>query len=637
MLQALPDLSCPLAGVPGTAYRGFGRDGLVVAVPDRLTLEAEPDGRPRLLLTLIRGGGVATSTGGRLELGLSIEADLAGIGRVLAARAASEPGKLQLLSVQNVPSGHERIDFAVPAIVVVEQTISIDPLSTARSMRHGAIDDVVKRLEIPPVPTGRQRLALAANLPEPIAGLQALVADFRAPELLPFRPLAVAVSVSLEAPERRAVAELRLAPGEQLAGEVRLRAVVARNGQAVEIAGPWRAMQRADVLLGPADFGAPLIVLRVSPALTALAVVEAIAAGTVVARLDTATRMTAIPLTEQGLRLLARPLAEGRDIDIELGGKKRLDLDVATLPGFGAHRAQLVTADATPFIVEWQADGETGQEPLSIRLGADRAVADIGWIAASLFRPGVIWRAVRDGTPGPWSAPVLPQDGLVIRIGGTIPMDDHEEPLVIDGIKIVAKNGDRRVWSYMPPHPSLERGPGGAPMLTVIEAGATAFLQCTARVALYEEARTALLARLQEIEPQAERLEAAPLSVERVALEVKTGSTWVAVAESKSSGMPPWTAALAATLAPDSLAAIKSALAGEQERARLRAWIVLPGSSATFRRSAAAGEVRVETPTGTASARFTATADASSPAGTATALELSADIADFFPTGESNR
>ena len=121
-------------------------------------------------------------------------------------------------------------------------------------------------------------------------------------------------------------------------------------------------------------------------------------------------------------------------------------------------------------------------------------------------------------------------------------MDDHEEPLVIDGIKIVAKNGDRRVWSYMPPHPSLERGPGGAPMLTVIEAGATAFLQCTARVALYEEARTALLARLQEIEPQAERLEAAPLSVERVALEVKTGSTWVAVAESKSSGMPPWTA-----------------------------------------------------------------------------------------------
>jgi hypothetical protein len=793
MLPALPDLSYPLAGVPGTAYRGFDRDGLVVAVPDRLRLEAEPDGRPRLLLTLLRSGGVAASSGGRLELGLSIESDVEGIGRALAAqgtpvslvvadvedgvltleavlgpltptllappqmlppdlltrarvvvelsaeaagiaarliedamlpleatmrlafravaprlplaatynpravaerlaarlgegkvvtmadfesaiealltgpevvvagdlqaidpqlwartaalrlrdrfaaRATSEPGKLQLLSLQSVPSGREQIDFAAPAAVVVEQTMSIEPLSTVRSMRHGVIDDVVKRLDLPPLPTGRQRLDLSANLPEPIAGLQALVADFRAPELPPFRPLAVSLSVSLDAPERRAAAELRLAPGEQLAGEVRLRAIIARNGQAVEIAGPWRAIQRADVLLGPADFGAPLLVLRASPVLTALAVVEAVAAGTVVARLDTATRMTAIPLTEQDLRILARPLAEGHEIAIELGEKKRLDLDVATLPGFGAHRAQFVTAETQPFIVEWQADGETGQEPLSVRMGADRTVAEIGWIAVSPFRPGVIWRTVRDGTPGPWSAPVLPQDGLVIRIEGRTPMDDREKPIIIDGVKIAAKNGDGRAWSYVPPRPELERGPGGAPMLTVIEAGATAFLQCTARVALHEEARRALLARLKEIKPKAETLEPAPLSVERIALEVKTGSTWVVVTESKSSGMPPWTAALAATLAPDPLAAIKSALAGEKERARLRAWIVLPGSPAAFRRSTAAGEVRLETPTGAASARFAATADASSAAGAATALELGVDLADFFPAGESKR
>jgi hypothetical protein len=379
------------------------------------------------------------------------------------------------------------------------------------------------------------------------------------------------------------------------------------------------------------------MVLRASPALTALAVVEAVADGTVVARLDTTTRMTAIPLTAQTLHLLVRPLAEGREITIEPGEKKRLDLDVATLPGFGAHRAQLVTADAQPFIVEWQADGETGQEPLSVRLGADRMVAEIGWIAASPFRPGVIWRAVRDGTPGPWSAPVLPQDGLVIRIEGRTSMDDRKETRVIDGVKIAAKNGDGRAWSYVPPRPCLEHGPGGRPMLTVIEAGGTAFLQCTARLALHEEARSVLLARLKEIEPTAETLEPAPLSVERMALEVKTGSTWVVVAESKGSGLPPWTAALAATLAPEPLAAIKSAVAGEKGHARLRAWIVLPAAPATFRRATAAGEVRLETPTGAASARFAATADASSAAETATALELGADIADFFPTGESKR
>jgi hypothetical protein len=174
-------------------------------------------------------------------------------------------------------------------------------------------------------------------------------------------------------------------------------------------------------------------------------------------------------------------------------------------------------------------------------------------------------------------------------------------------------------------------------MLQVIEAGSTAFLQCTARIALHEEARAALLARLQEKRPQARTLEAAPLAVERITLEVMTGHDWVTVAESKGSGTPPWTAALAATLAAGQLAAIKSAVAGERKRARLRAWIVLPGSPAAFRRSETRSEARIKTPTGAASASFTASANASAPAGAATALELSADIADFFPTGESKR
>jgi hypothetical protein len=208
-------------------------------------------------------------------------------------------------------------------------------------------------------------------------------------------------------------------------------------------------------------------------------------------------------------------------------------------------------------------------------------------------------------------------------------MKEREASFVIDGIELQQKDNGR-AWLYVPRRPTLERGQSGAPMLQVIEAGSTAFLQCTARVALHEDARAALLASLKKKQPKAETLEAAPLSVERMALEVRPDSTWVTVAESKSSGMPPWTAALAATLAPGPLAAIKSALAGERARARLRAWIVLPGSPAAYRRSAAAGEVRLETPAGAASARFTATADASSAAGAATALELVADIADFF-------
>ena len=216
-------------------------------------------------------------------------------------------------------------------------------------------------------------------------------------------------------------------------------------------------------------------------------------------------------------------------------------------------------------------------------------------------------------------------------------MKDREESLVIDGIELQPKDVAGCAWTYVPLRPALERGQSGAPMLQVIEAGSTAFLQCTARVALHEEARAALLTSLKKKQPQAETLEAAPLSVERIALEVMTGNDWVAVAESKGSDLPPWTAALAATLASGQLAALKSALAGEKKRARLTARIVLPGASASFRSAKAAGEARIKTPTGAASMRFSATADESSPASQATRRNLAADIADFFPPGKSNR
>ena len=297
-----------------------------------------------------------------------------------------------------------------------------------------------------------------------------------------------------------------------------------------------------------------------------------------------------MPLTDARLRIVARPFAGGREIEVELGAKRRLDLDSATLPGFGAHRAHVVTDETRPIAVEWRPDGDDEETPLSIHIGAGHGVAEIGWISASPFRPGVVWRVVRDGTPERWSAPVPPQDGLVIEIGGRAAMDTREEPLVVDGISIEARSGDGRMWNYIPERPTIQTGPGGTPMLTVLEAGATAFLQCTVQVGLDDAVCNALLTRLKEKRPQAESLEAAALSVERIALEAKIGSEWQVVAEGKGSGLPPWTAALMATLEPGTLAAIKAAVAGQTDCARRGRGLSLPGSTAAFRRAEFVGE-----------------------------------------------
>jgi hypothetical protein len=782
MLQNLPDLGLPIPGVPGIAYRAFDRDGVVIAIPDRLILEAQPDGTPSLLLTLIRGGGTSATTGGRLELGLSIESDLEGIGRVLidesipasvavvdfesgvltvearlgpvapvrfgpplmlppdlltrarivvelsadaaaiaskivedstlpvdavmrvafravppriplalkydpravaeriaargemtltpedfdraidallagpeitcegdpeaidpvlraravglrlrdrfAVRTESDAGFLQLIPPDQVPSGHERIDMAEPSMVVVERSMMLDPLSEARSMRQGNIDDLVRRIEVPPVPTGRQRVSVSANLPEPVAGLQALVADLNAPAVPPFRPVPFTVSASLDPPDRRHDVELRLSPGEPLNFDARLRAVVARNDQLLEITGPWRTSQRSSVLLGSADFGAPLLVVRASRALTALAVLDVMAGDAVITRLDGQSPVAAIPMTGERMTVVARPLGGGLTIEINPEDKKRLDLDVATLPGFGAHRAQLRTAESKPILVEWRPEGEQDVSPQGVRMGPDRSAVEIGWIAASPFRPGMLWRVTRGGSPGPWSEPVLPRDALVIDVDGRDVMENPQKSRVIDGIELKTKDASGRAWTYVPVRPSLQTNETGVPMLQVIEAGPVAFLQCTARVALNEDARAALLANLRKQDPEAETLEPAPLSVERIALEAKTTDEWKTIAESKGSGSPPWTAALSVSLAPDQLAAIRSASEGEKDRARLVARMTLQGAPASYRRTESAADARIQTPAGTASAGFAAAAETSSAANPGEVRNLAVDLAD---------
>ena len=84
MLDGLPDLAAPLPSTSGRVFRAFGTAGLAVAVPDRLVLQRRVDGSPVLLLTVLRG---PAGTGGRFELGVTLDADLDGVGRDLLGLA----------------------------------------------------------------------------------------------------------------------------------------------------------------------------------------------------------------------------------------------------------------------------------------------------------------------------------------------------------------------------------------------------------------------------------------------------------------------------------------------------------------------------------------------------------------------
>jgi hypothetical protein len=209
-----------------------------------------------------------------------------------------------------------------------------------------------------------------------------------------------------------------------------------------------------------------------------------------------------------------------------------------------------------------------------------------------------------------------------------------QQPVVIDGITLEPASADGQQWMYVPSGPVLELGPRDTPMLSVIEAGPVAFLQCTARVALSDAARARLLARLQEVRPAATTLDVAPISVERVALELKTAEGWNRLADSRSSGMPPWTAALSATLNPAALMAIKSAVAGKPGYIRLTARIVRTPMPAVYRQVTSTGTTRVDSSYGASSSSFAAATYHASPASPALALDLDTDVAKFFRKGD---
>lgn len=599
---------------------------------------AEVEGDPQALDAAQRARVLGLRLGARLAVPVAAEA---------AEGPAATSGGWQLRPAQDVMAGLERLDLAAPALVRVELGLALDQAAAAQALSRIAPAARVRRIELPPLPLGRERLDVELNLPEPNAGLSGLCADLRLPAALPWRPQPVSASASLDTPDRRAELLLQTAPGEAPSGERRLRGWRARDGSAVEWAGAWRPWAGGALRFGPDDLPMPLRRVRATPALLAQARVEihvggwheAAAPDTAApvdgpaAVLDRGHPEISLPVDEdESWRLELRPLDGGAPIVIQPGARRRLDLDLATLPGFGLHEALFRCSVPAPRLIEWRADADDAAVQ-TLRLGAERRESRVSWLAASPFRPGLRWRrapplgAAAD-TEAPWSAPLAPADGLCIDLDEETPMKPPPASLDLEGLRLQPLDDDGRIWCYRPAQPAFELDPAGRPQFKLIEAGGVAFLQCTARLALDEPRRAALLARLRLQQPQAASIEAEPLDVQRIALERPAGDGgWQSIAESRGSGMAPWTAALAATLDAGALQAIRRALQGERASARLLVQARLPAAPRVERRSEALHETRIDTRSDgvAASLNLRSTRRASTGGGTA------ADAADAVP------
>ena len=542
-------------------------------------------------------------------------------------------------------------DLSEPVEAVRVHLLRFDPIGLVRAaVSGGGLDRLITERELPELDAGFVTMLVTANLPESRSTVLICGVDITAEPAPPHRMHTIRETVKLVAPTDRAELLLRFAPGERRSCSFDTFLFAASATGVNE----WRAGRKAhpggDLRLGVGDFAARWIPIGATDQL--------VTAGALTVTVRWGGKAQTVTLT--GARRLdtfvVPPGAEPLEFAIALRSGARVlearvaetDLRFLDLPMFaedrrahggcchrprgraGRHRARLRAR-----VRSRRRRGHAVVHTCTLHSHLDmvRPLAVRAWVPVSAV-------PVRRPAPPLVRAAVCLCAAACERTGsarGRGLMNEPDATLIVDGIRLDASSADGRAWTYLPDRPSIELSGTGAPSLSIIDAGPVAFLQCTARVALNEPARARLLTRLQTIEPRAETLEAAPISVERVALEVKDGDAWVAVAESTSSGMPPWTAALAATLAPGPLAELKAAAGGEAGHARLRAWITLPGSVATSWRAESSASTRVETPGGSGTASYTTTTEQSSPGGAARAIELSGDISDelFSESGEN--
>jgi hypothetical protein len=528
------------------------------------------------------------------------------LGLRLAERfAVPEPAatlRLRLRDPGELPSGRERRDLAEPAAVALHRLLSFDPFAVARDLAGGSADRLVRTVDVPELETGRTTVTLMSNLPEPVAGLIALFADLRVPPAPPRRPQGITAGGILRPPDRTAVVTVTLAPGEDLAGEARLRALLDGPDGAAELEGPWQPATGTPLRLAGDAFPVPLTVLRASAALLGDAVVEVRGERRTVARLDAGTPTAGVPrLAGDGpLRLVVRPTGPGRTIEEPLGEEPRIDLDAATLPGFGAHQAQVTTGRApgqAGLLVEWQAEGASDPEAVlgSVRLTSERPSAAIGWTATSPFQPGVRLRVSGAGSPGSWSRPIAPAEGLVIMVDGA---GDDRRPVVVDGVELRPDPGDPWAWMYVPPGPFVDGGADGRPAIGLIEAGPVAFLQVTTCLDMTEVARDRLLGALRRRHGTRVMVRAVPVVVRRTVVELRgPDGGWTAVAEGAGSGVAPWTTALSATLTADQAGVVRAAMDGRRDAVRLAATFDVPDTAAVERDATASAGATATTTT----------------------------------------
>ncbi len=340
-------------------------------------------------------------------------------GRVGTGAAGTPGGGPAIALAADLPDAQEEHDLRAP--LRVRRAVVLDLPALADRPAAPLVAETV----LPTLVTGMHAVEVMGNLPAERAGVLAIGATLTAPAQPPARPQAVVRSVELVPPGDRAVTTLALTPREPLAFRAVATAVLP-TGRRVE--GPARESTDDFVRIGPADLPVRFVTVTATPALLALARIEATLTATGPAGPMTVTGAAApavalaLPLeaADATLAIAARPVAAEEPVLALAGlGAEDLHLDLSAFPQYGPHRIEVTCAfgaGAGACELELLADGAAA--PSRLVLAPERPTATWAWFAASPFAGGYRYRRAGEAE---WSAPRGPSEPLAVTAAEGVP------------------------------------------------------------------------------------------------------------------------------------------------------------------------------------------------------------------------
>lgn len=496
--------------------------------------------------------------------------------------------------------------------------LRLDPFAAARRLAGGdGLARFWSETVVPPLDPGGVDIEVDTNLPDPMLGVLEAGVELQAPPNPPHRVHALSGVVLFGRDTEAQRITWRLAPGEPLGYQYSTFVVVQRSGSVQRLQGVARTIATPWLLVGVADLPVQLVSVGAGPGLLRHAVIRGVcrsdedapgpdagdsAAPDLAFELSTEQPQVALALPHDDtdrfrLDIQACSLADSHAcVALDPLPATGVQLDLASFPQYGPQTVEvtvdfdvelpLVALDLLPADDADLAGADPPADPTQANVLAftpSRPSRQWTFLSRSPFGARYRYRG-HDQPDSAWSDLQPADRPLHVRASdmgtaatGNNPGLDHPEGFRFEGLYCYP-SGDPQAYYVVPLEPQPELNGAGNPMLMVLPAGDGALLQLGTQLGpeggSVERLRQELRRRLDLDNQAAVQIRPAPLQVERAALLVagspETPAELSELAQSSTSGFPPYTAVFNAPIDAGQRAAVASAQAGQEGRLQVR-------------------------------------------------------------------